>query len=82
MNRILKVLQQKRVKQIELATALNVAKSTVSQWCSNVAQPPILRLNEIADFLNCDITAKSSQRNPLFSEQIDPLLYGSYFLVG
>jgi hypothetical protein len=27
-------------------------------------------------------SAKSSQRNPLFSEQIDPLLYGRYFLVG
>jgi transcriptional regulator with XRE-family HTH domain len=55
MNRILEVLQTKKIKQIALATKLDVAKSTVSQWCSNTAQPAVSTLNKIADVLNCEI---------------------------
>lgn len=56
MNRILYLLKQKNFKQIELANKLGVAKSTVSQWCSNKSQPPILKLSQIAKILRCDIT--------------------------
>lgn len=56
MNRILDVLREKNMKQIDLANALGVAKSSVSQWCSNTIQPPVLRLSEISNVLNCDIT--------------------------
>ncbi len=56
MNRILQVLKEKGIKQIQLAETLGVAKSSVSQWCSNTVQPPISKLNEIADAIGCDIT--------------------------
>jgi len=44
------------MKQIELAEALGVTKSSVSQWCSNTVQPPLLKLNEIAGAIGCDVT--------------------------
>jgi putative transcriptional regulator len=56
MNRIQEVLKIKGMKQIQLAGALGVAKSSVSQWCSNTIQPPISKLNEIADAIGCDVT--------------------------
>lgn len=56
MNRIYQVLLEKGIKQIQLAETLGVAKSSVSQWCSNTVQPPISKLNEIADAIGCDIT--------------------------
>lgn len=40
----------------------------------------VMPIADIQRFKQLD--AKSSQRNPQFSEQIDPLLYGRYFLVG
>jgi len=56
MNRIHQVLLEKGIKQIQLAETLGVAKSSVSQWCSNTIQPPIYKLSEIADAIGCDIT--------------------------
>jgi transcriptional regulator with XRE-family HTH domain len=56
MNRIHQVLNEKSMKQIELAEALGVTKSSVSQWCSNTVQPPLSKLNEIADAIGCDVT--------------------------
>lgn len=56
MNRIQSVLKSKGIKQIQLAEALGVAKSSVSQWCSNTIQPPLVKLNEIADVIGCDVT--------------------------
>jgi transcriptional regulator with XRE-family HTH domain len=56
MNRIQEVLKTKGLKQIQLAEALGVAKSSVSQWCSNTVQPPLVKLNEIADVIGCDVT--------------------------
>lgn len=56
MNRIQEVLKTKGLKQIQLAEALGVAKSSVSQWCSNTIQPPLVKLNEIADVIGCDVT--------------------------
>jgi putative transcriptional regulator len=56
MNRIQEVLKTNGLKQIQLAEALGVAKSSVSQWCSNTVQPPLVKLNNIADVIGCDIT--------------------------
>lgn len=56
MNRIQEVLKTKGLKQIQLAEALGVAKSSVSQWCNNRIQPPLGKLNDIADVIGCDIT--------------------------
>lgn len=56
MNRIQEMLHAKGLKQIQLAEALGVAKSSVSQWCSNTVQPPLAKLNDIADAVGCDVT--------------------------
>jgi putative transcriptional regulator len=56
MNRIHQVLNEKGMKQIELAEALGVTKSSVSQWCSNTVQPPLSKLNKIAEAIGCDVT--------------------------
>jgi transcriptional regulator with XRE-family HTH domain len=56
MNRIQEILTSKDLKQVQLAEALGVAKSSVSQWCSNRIQPPLGKLNEIADAIGCDVT--------------------------
>jgi transcriptional regulator with XRE-family HTH domain len=55
-NRIAVVLKEKNLKQIDLASKLNVAKSTVSMWCSNASQPSIVKLVLISDYLGCDLT--------------------------
>ena len=56
MNRIQEALKISGMKQIHLAEALGVAKSSVSQWCSNTVQPPLAKLNDIADAIGCDVT--------------------------
>jgi transcriptional regulator with XRE-family HTH domain len=56
MNRIIEVLNEKGMRQIELAEALGVTKSSVSQWCSNTVQPPLSKLNKIAEAIGCDVT--------------------------
>jgi putative transcriptional regulator len=56
MNRIYQVLKEKGIKQIQLAETLGVTKSSVSQWCSNTVQPPLSKLNKIAEAIGCDVT--------------------------
>jgi putative transcriptional regulator len=56
MNRIHLVLKERGIKQIQLAETLGVAKSSVSQWCSNTVQPPLSKLNMIAEAIGCDVT--------------------------
>jgi putative transcriptional regulator len=56
MNRIIEVLNERGIKQVELAEALGVTKSSVSQWCSNIVQPPLSKLNKIAEAIGCDVT--------------------------
>ena len=56
MNRIQEALKIKSMKQIQLAEVLGVAKSSVSQWCSNTVQPPLSKLNKIAEAIGCDVT--------------------------
>jgi transcriptional regulator with XRE-family HTH domain len=36
---------------------LGVAKSSVSQWCSNIVQPLLSKLYEIAGAIGCEIRA-------------------------
>lgn len=55
MNRIQEVLKTKGLKQIQLAEALGVAKSSVSQYCSNKVQPPLSVFIAISKVLGCDI---------------------------
>jgi putative transcriptional regulator len=55
-NRIAVVLKEKKIKQIDLANKLNVAKSTVSMWCSNSSQPSVVKLVSISDLIGCELT--------------------------
>jgi putative transcriptional regulator len=55
MNRIQEVLNEKGISQIRLAKALGIARSSVSQYCSNKVQPPINKLQEICNTLDCEI---------------------------
>lgn len=56
LNRISEVLQEKNLKQVDLAHELGVVKSTVSMWCSNTSQPTLQKLSEVARVLEVDIT--------------------------
>jgi len=56
MNRIQEVLKEKGISQVHLAKALGVAKSLVSQYCSNKVQPPLKRLSDISNELGCEIS--------------------------
>ena len=56
MNRIQELLDLKGIKQIQLADALGLSRSSVSQYCSNKIQPPLTRLISISDFMGCDVT--------------------------
>ena len=72
-NRIAEVLKEKNWKQIDLATELNTARSTVSIWCSNTSQPPLGKLALIAEVLDCDLaellatTKKTKKRKTINS---------------
>ena len=52
-NRIRIVLVEKRRSQVWLAKELGKGKSTVNKWCSNITQPPVKVLFEIAKLLDC-----------------------------
>lgn len=54
-NRIKVVLVDKGRTNKWLAEQLNVAPSTVSKWCTNVAQPPLGTLVDIAKLLEVEI---------------------------
>ena len=54
-NRIKVVLVDKRKTNKWLSEQLNVAPSTVSKWCTNVAQPPLETLMQIARLLEVKV---------------------------
>jgi DNA-binding Xre family transcriptional regulator len=54
-NRIKAVLAETKHTNIELATYLGVYPQTVSKWCTNVKQPSIERLYQIAKFLEVEM---------------------------
>jgi transcriptional regulator with XRE-family HTH domain len=56
MNKIQEVLDARGIKQVEVATALGVAKSTVSMYCSNVMQPSISNLIKLSELLDCSVS--------------------------
>lgn len=56
MNRISKVLKDKGVKQTQLADALGVTRSCISQYCSGKVDVPISKLIAISIALDCDIS--------------------------
>ena len=56
MNRIPEVLKEKGMKQSQLAMALGLSRSCISQYCSGKVDVPISKLKAISVALDCDIT--------------------------
>jgi DNA-binding Xre family transcriptional regulator len=54
-NRLKVVLAERNKKSKWLADSINRDVATVSRWCSNVTQPPLRVLYEIAELLDVDI---------------------------
>ncbi|KAA6319516.1 hypothetical protein EZS27_030600 [termite gut metagenome] len=54
-NRLKVVLVEQNKTGKWLADSINKDVATVSRWCSNVTQPPLKILFEIAELLNVDI---------------------------
>ena len=54
-NRLKVVLVEQRKTGKWLADILNRDVATISRWCSNVTQPPLKTLSEIAELLDVDI---------------------------
>lgn len=54
-NRIKVVLVDKRKTNKWLSEQLGVAPTTVSKWCTNVAQPPLGTLMQIAKLLGVQV---------------------------
>ena len=55
LNRLKLVLVEKDKTGVWLAEQLGVTAVTVSKWCSNITQPDIKTLNEIANLLDVDV---------------------------
>ncbi|GAB6012435.1 helix-turn-helix transcriptional regulator [Viscerimonas tarda] len=54
-NRLKVVLVEQHKTGKWLADSINKDVATVSRWCSNVTQPPLKMLLEIAELLDVDI---------------------------
>ncbi|SMD08440.1 helix-turn-helix transcriptional regulator [Pedobacter nyackensis] len=54
-NRIAKVLEQKKAGNNDLVKYLKVKKETVSRWVNNKQQPTVTTLNKIAEYLRVDV---------------------------
>ena len=55
MNRIKVVLAEKQRTNRWLAEQMGKSENTISRWCSNMSQPSIAQLQEIANLLDIDV---------------------------
>lgn len=55
LNRLKVVLVEKKKTSRWLAAELGKNPSTVSKWCTNVSQPDLQTLNNIAELLDIDV---------------------------
>lgn len=55
LNRLKVVLVEKKKTSKWLAEELGKNPSTVSKWCTNVSQPDLQTLNQIANLLDVDV---------------------------
>lgn len=55
LNRLKLVLVEKDKTGVWLSEQLGVTAVTISKWCSNITQPDIKTLNEIANLLDVDV---------------------------
>ena len=56
LNRLKLVLVEKKRTGLWLAEQLGVSNTTVSKWCSNVTQPTLPTLDQIARLLDVDVS--------------------------
>jgi len=57
LNRIKLVLVEQKKTGKWLAEKMGKTPATVSKWCTNTTQPNLEELNEIAQFLNVELTS-------------------------
>ena len=62
-NRLKLVLVEQKRTSKWLAEQLGVNPSTVSKWCSNITQPPLDILVNIANLLKVDIKELINEKN-------------------
>ena len=55
LNRLKIILVEKKKTSRWLADELHKNPSTVSKWCTNVSQPDLQTLNQIAELLDIDV---------------------------
>ena len=55
-NRIKGVLADKGISSKELGEEMGRARSTISAWCNNHAQPSIEQLFQVANFLDVEVS--------------------------
>lgn len=55
LNRLKIVLVEKKRTGVWLAEQLGVSTVTVSKWCSNITQPTLITLKEIANLLDINV---------------------------
>jgi transcriptional regulator with XRE-family HTH domain len=56
MNRIQEVLKEKGIKQAQLAVALGVSRSCISQYCSGKVDVSASKLTAMCIALDCEIS--------------------------
>ena len=64
-NRIKAVLAEKQLTSKWLAEEIGKSENTISKWCSNMVQPPLKVLLEIATLLSIDIRELLISTKPL-----------------
>ena len=72
MNRIPEVLKERGIKQTQLAVALGVTRSCISQYCSGKVDVPVSKLIAISIALDCEISEliKSNKKKQTSKKRI------------
>ena len=55
LNRLKIVLVEKKRTGVWLAEQLGVSTVTVSKWCSNITQPTLITLKDIANLIDINV---------------------------
>jgi len=55
MNRVKELREERDIKQVELATALNVSQATLSNWERGIHDPDNKSLGMLAHYFQCSI---------------------------
>lgn len=55
MNRVKELREEFNMKQVDLATILNVSQATLSNWERGIHDPDNEALSQLAKFFNCSI---------------------------